>query len=95
VKERDIEAAFVKYAKTQGAVAYKFTSPGRRGVPDRLVVTPHGVFFVEFKQPGKKPTALQAREHEKLRAFGLPVLVADGKGQAEEFLDLFLETQQL
>jgi hypothetical protein len=90
IRERDIEAAFVRYAKARGCVAYKFTSPGRAGVPDRLVVTPVGAFFIEFKRPGEKPTRKQQIEIDRLRLLGQTVLVIDQKGLAEGVLDLWL-----
>ncbi|MCP4488975.1 MAG: VRR-NUC domain-containing protein [Gammaproteobacteria bacterium] len=49
-----------------GGWAYKFTSPGRRNVPDRLCVLPGLVFFVEVKGPGKEPTPAQERELQRL-----------------------------
>lgn len=59
-------------------MAYKFTSPGRRNVPDRICVLPGGrIVFVELKAPGKKPTAGQAREHQRLRDLGQQVDVCD------------------
>lgn len=58
--ERDIENAVVKYAKSKGFLAYKFTSPNNRSVPDRMFISPTGmVGFIEFKQKGKKLTRLQ------------------------------------
>lgn len=36
--EKTIEAHLVKRVKERGGVAYKFTSPQRRSVPDRLVL---------------------------------------------------------
>lgn len=78
--EKDIEAALVRRIKKIGGIAYKFTSPSRRSVPDRLCVLPGGrVVFIECKAPGKKPTRLQAAEHERLRALGAEVLVVDSK----------------
>ena len=76
--ESKIEAAFVKRVKELGGVAEKYTSPGSRAVPDRLVMFPGGkILFVELKAPGKKPTPLQLRDHEKRRALGFTVLVID------------------
>jgi hypothetical protein len=37
-RERDVEAHLVKRVKEAGGIAYKFTSPQRRSVPDRLVL---------------------------------------------------------
>lgn len=78
--EKHIEAHLVARVKAMGGIAYKFTSPQRRSVPDRLVLLPGGgVYFVELKAPGKKPTEMQTREHEKLRALGFVVHVIDSK----------------
>ena len=61
--EAKIEKAVCDYAKKKGCYVRKFASPGQRGVPDRLILTPFGVVvFIEFKAPGKQPTALQERE---------------------------------
>jgi len=78
--ERDVEAYLVAETKRRGGIAYKFTSPQRRSVPDRLVLLPGGdAFFVETKAPGKKPTEAQVREHERLRDLGFRVYVMDAK----------------
>ncbi len=85
--ERDVEAYLVKRVKELGGIAYKFTSPGRRSVPDRLVLWADGVAeFVECKAPGAKATPLQLREHDKLRALGFVVWVLDSKEEVDEFV---------
>ncbi len=90
--EKDIEQRFVRYAKLKGCTAYKFSSPNRRGVPDRMVVGPNGLlFFIEFKAPGRQPSALQEREMQRLRDYGFPVYLIDKKGAAEQLLDLLIE----
>lgn len=76
--ERDIERAFVARVRALGGMADKFTSPGKRSVPDRLVTLPGGrVLFVELKAPGKKPTPGQLKDHERRRALGCDVRVID------------------
>lgn len=76
--EKDVEAHLVEGVKRLGGVAYKFTSPGRRNVPDRICVLPGGrIVFVELKAPGKKPTAGQLREHKRLVDMGCWVKVCD------------------
>lgn len=76
--EKQIEEKVGTYAKEQGFLVYKFTSPQRAAVPDRLYITPRGkVFFVEFKREGMKPTPAQQREHERLREQGVMVYVID------------------
>ncbi|KLU15367.1 MULTISPECIES: VRR-NUC domain-containing protein [Xenorhabdus] len=80
IREDVIERYLVIEVKKAGGIAYKFVSPGRRGVPDRIVVLPNGrVIFVECKAPGEKPRPDQLREHERLRALGQTVVVLDSK----------------
>ena len=87
--ERDIEKAFVNRVKTIGGTAKKFTSPGRRSVPDRIVTLPGNVvIFVELKAPGKKPTKLQLRDHQRRRALGCDVRVIDSLEQVRVFPDV-------
>ena len=85
--EKTVERELVKRVKEEGGIAYKFTSPNRRSVPDRLCLLPGGnILFVECKAPGKKPTKLQAREHERLRAMGFEVVVVDDKKDANALI---------
>ncbi len=59
--ERRLETWAIKYARDRGAWLLKFVSPGRRGLPDRILIKPGAkeVLFVEFKSPKGKMTALQ------------------------------------
>ncbi len=77
--EKVIEQKVCDFAKTKGCLAYKFTSPARRSVPDRLFIMPNhrGVFFIEFKRKGHKPTPSQEVEIQKIRKQGTMVLVID------------------
>lgn len=76
--EKDIERKVCDYAKSLKMLVYKFTSPSRRSVPDRMFITEIGVvFFIEFKRKGQKPTAGQEVEIAKIRATGTRVLVID------------------
>ena len=81
MRESQLEQKLVSHITKLGGIAYKFSSPNRRSVPDRLCVMPNGrVFFVELKSEGKAPTQLQRHEHETLRALGHTVLVIDKIG---------------
>ena len=84
--EKDVEAALVRRVKVLGGLCEKFTSPGRRSVPDRLVTMPNGqIIFVELKAPNKKPTDAQLKDHERRRALGCDVRVIDNKEDARAF----------
>jgi len=83
--EKDIEKTVCDYAKSLGCLCYKFTSPSRRSVPDRLFILPggKGVFFIEFKRKGAKPTKGQEIEIAKIRAKGVQVFVVDTKSDGK------------
>lgn len=86
IRESDIERHLVNTVKQRGGIAYKFVSPARRNVPDRIVLLPGGqIIFVECKAPGKKPTAGQLREHERIQALGFKVLIVDSYDTDEVF----------
>lgn len=86
--ERDIEAHLVKRVEAAGGIAYKFTSPSRRSVPDRIVLLPgRPAQFVEIKAPGGKPTKAQLREHARIAAAGGVVWVIDGVEGVAHFLE--------
>lgn len=76
--EKQIEQSLVKAVKNMGGIAPKFVSPGFDGMPDRIVLLPHGLMaFVEVKTPGKKPRSLQVSRHGLLRHLGFKVYVLD------------------
>jgi Holliday junction resolvase len=86
VLEKEIEKALVKRVKELGGLCEKFTSPGRRSVPDRIVTLPGGrIVFVECKAPGKKPTELQLRDHERRRNLGCEVIIVNNMDDALAF----------
>jgi hypothetical protein len=87
--ESVIEKAVCEYAKRLGCLVYKFTSPARRSVPDRLFVMPYGkgVFFIEFKRKGGKPTAAQEVEINKILAQGTRAFVACSIAEGKKIVD--------
>ena len=86
--EKDIEKKVCDYARERGLLVYKFTSPARAAVPDRLFIGPKGrVWFVEFKREGQKPTPAQEREHTRLRGHSVSVFVIDDVEQGKAVVD--------
>lgn len=76
--EKQIEQKLVTETRKKGGLAVKFVSPSFSGMPDRLVLLPHGMMgFVEVKAPGKKPRLLQVSRHAMLREMGFQVFVLD------------------
>jgi hypothetical protein len=88
MKEKEIEKRLVMEVKRRGGIAPKFTSPGFSGMPDRLVLLPHGKMgFVEVKQKGIKPRPLQKARHQALRNLGYLVFVLDDQEEIGEILN--------
>ena len=86
--EKQIEQKVCDYAKSKGVLVYKFTSPARAAVPDRLFIRPDGVvWFCEFKREGQKPTIPQEREHTKLRGHKVNVFVVDNVEDGRMMVD--------
>ena len=80
VRERDIERMLVERIEKLGGLCLKWVSPGRRNVPDRIVLLPGGMInFVEVKAPGKIPSVGQMREHQRLRNLGFCVYLIDSE----------------
>ena len=92
--ERELEEKFRRRVKAAGGQAYKFVSPGNDGVPDRLVVLPGGrIGFVELKQKGRRPTALQQKRILELRSLGCVVMVLDRLEDMDTVLERIREAQ--
>lgn len=84
--ERDVEKKLCKKVKELGGMCEKFTSPGSRSQPDRIITLPNGyIIFVEVKRPGEDATKLQHRDHEARRALGCDVRVINSLEQIERF----------
>ena len=78
MREKKIEQKLVSAVKKHGGICPKFVSPGFDGMPDRLLLLPHGRFaFVEVKAPNQKPRPLQLSRHRLLRRLGFRVYVLD------------------
>ena len=94
--ESAIEKRTVRLAGELGWESYKWVSPGRRGVPDRIFLSAGGVVvFMEFKAPGAKPTPLQERTLRSLRATGHHATWVDNVQDALDFLDEAVESKKL
>lgn len=90
MRERTVEQYLCQQvASVLLGFAYKFRSPGRNNVPDRIVVLPGGrIFFVEVKAPKKKPNPGQRREHMRLYRMGCNMLVLDTIKKVDNFIEM-------
>lgn len=94
--EKVIENRVITYAKNKGWLAYKFTSPSCRGVPDRLCIGPNGQFlFIEFKRKGHLPTSLQEVNIKELRSRQMKVFIIDDIPTGISLIDEYSINQRL
>lgn len=76
--EKDVEKTLVKRTEKLGGMAWKFVSPGKSGVPDRIVLLPNRkIGFVELKAPGKEMRPLQKKRKKQLEDLGFQVFTVD------------------
>ena len=88
MRESTVEHRLVTEPTERGGSALKFVSPGIDGVPDRLVLLPHGKFaFVEVKAPGRTLRPLQVRRIGQLRELGYLAYCLDHPDQIGGILD--------
>ena len=74
--EKQIERDFVRAVKRRGGLPLKFVSPGRIGVPDRIVLLPDGkCAFAEIKRLGAKLRKSQIATCQEIAAQGFRVHV--------------------
>lgn len=97
MRESAIEKTVRKIAVRYGGDAYKFSSPGRTGVPDRVVVrgvgSPAGrvgVLWVEVKAPGGRLSPRQRLELAALEKHGQDVAVVWSVEEVEEVVGDFM-----
>lgn len=87
MRESTIERYLVKQVKKRGGIAYKWVSPGNKGVPDRIVIFPGGwIALIELKAPGKTLSLVQRQQRARLNELGCGVRVIDSKQKVDEFL---------
>ncbi len=86
-EESDLERKCVKLAEEHGFWLPKWSSPGHRGVMDRILFRPHRITFIEFKARGKKPRNLQSFIAKKVRSYGFDAVVIDSVVEFKKLLD--------
>lgn len=85
--EKHIEKYLAKEVERRGGLCIKFTSPGSRGVPDRIVITPAGqIIFVEVKQASGRVSDLQKWQAAEMRKRKCDVRVIWTETEVDEFI---------
>ena len=91
MRESTIERAVCSYAKAKGCLVMKLAGPNQKGQPDRMFIRDGKVLFIEFKAPGKQPTALQLRFMCDMHEHGAHVAWCDDIGRGKELIHTFLQ----
>ena len=93
--EKELEAELRRKVKAAGGLALKFVSPGRAGVPDRIVLAPGGkAYFVEMKRPHGKLRPLQKATAMVFKRLGHVVTVVDSEESLEAFMQRFVADKE-
>ena len=86
ILERDIERYLVRRTIEHGGVAYKWVSPGRVGVADRIVLLPNGVvWFVELKTVKGRLSPWQKLFAADMRRMGMQYIVIRSKEEVDQW----------
>ena len=87
MREKQIEEKLRQAIKAMGGIAYKFTSPGNIGVPDRIVILPGGrIWFVELKADAGRLTPNQERQIQRIQETGADACTLYGMDGVNAFL---------
>ena len=86
MREKEIEKHFCWAVERAGGRTYKFTSPGRKGVADRIACMPDGTtWFVEIKTKGGRLSALQTMFASEVQALNQKYACLWTKEQVDAF----------
>ena len=88
MRESTIEREVCAYAKTKGCLTLKLSGQNQKGQPDRMFLRNGRVMFIEFKAPGKRPTALQARWLDRLTEHAFHATSCDDIEAGKRLIDL-------
>ena len=84
--EKEVEKYLIDQVKKYGGLCYKFTAPGTRAVPDRIVLFSGRTYFIELKRPGGKPRKDQVKMIEIFGKQNIPIQVIDSKAGVDQFI---------
>lgn len=88
--ESTIESKVCRWCRANGIYPLKLAGPGERGKADRMFMRHGRACFVEFKAPGKRPTALQLKWLEERAEDGFPAVWCNDADEAIAWLKFHL-----
>lgn len=90
MRESTIEREVCAYAKSKGCLTLKLSGQNQKGQPDRMFLFHGRVLFIEFKAPGKRPTALQARWLQRLEGHEFCAFACDDIDAGKRRIDMLI-----
>lgn len=84
-RESNLEKYLVREIRARGGLCIKMTNMS--GIPDRLVILPDLIVFVELKTDRGRLSKIQKHVIKLLSALGCHVEVLYGRDQIKEFLE--------
>ena len=84
--ESSVERRLMRAARLLGGRAFKILPWVQRGLPDRLVVVPGQVWFIETKAPKKKLASHQRRMRDFFLELGLNWATLDTPDKVEAWM---------
>ena len=82
-----VEEYQVEQAEEHGGLCYKWVSPGRRGVPDRILIGGGHVIFVELKSSVGQLSKSQQLMIPRLRDHGADVRVIRSRSEVDALME--------
>lgn len=86
-READLEKVLVDRVTNLGGLAWKFTSPGTVGVPDRIILIRGKICFVEMKAPDQRMRRIQEWRKKQIEREGFDVYCLDSLEKIEKFIE--------
>lgn len=85
-RERAIESKVCQYAKANGFLEYKLTSP-TNGLPDRMFIKSGLIFFIEFKSSTGALSTVQRYHIQRIAEHGGVVYVINNVDDGRNLID--------
>ena len=86
VRENKVEKYLNSEIDKMGGITRKWVSPGRDGVPDRIIIVDGTIDLVEVKTNDGKLSPSQIREQVRLSNAGATVATVYGKNGVDEYV---------
>ena len=90
-KESVVEKYLKQEVEKRGGQVRKVSFPGHNGAPDRLIMMPGVLIWVELKSETGVLSVLQHREHAFMISMGQPVQVIRKTETVDELIDLMVK----